>query len=60
MKQVIVTCIERNTAKTYIGELISNDIGLLIISIIDKKGSSKFKYIKKEKICNMTVQEMCS
>ncbi|CFX15993.1 Uncharacterized [Syntrophomonas zehnderi OL-4] len=56
MRKVTLTCLERGKAKTYSGELIANDIGVIIFATWDKKGSSYIKRVRKSKILSCHVE----
>lgn len=47
---VTLTCVERNKPKTYTGELLTNDIGIIVFWTYDKKGSGIIKRVKKQNI----------
>jgi len=51
--KVTVSCVERNKVKVYTGDLIDNGIGVVIVAVWDKKGSSYIKRIKKSNVIKM-------
>ncbi len=57
MKTATVTCMERGKVKTYSGELMCRDIGGVYLGLWDKAGSSYIKFIKRERIINVTVTQ---
>ena len=56
-KNVTLTCLERGKPKTYTGELMSNDIGVVIIWTWDQKGSGYIKRVKKSNILSYQISE---
>jgi hypothetical protein len=48
---------ERGKVKTYSGELMCRDIGGVYLGLWDKAGSSYIKFIKRERIINVTVTQ---